>query len=292
MVEPLPLQGEPLPQGQGAPPEEVGLVALGQALRTLLRFHQLSGIDRYPASAVLRPPASTRRPTSPPLPSAERRPPASAARTDQPPAVAPTRPEARPTPPSPTLTWQEVQQHIQSCRLCPLAEDRQGQIPGRGSTTAPLLVVGDYARQPKEFAPDCLFGQEEDRMLANMMLAIGCQPETVYVTNVLKCCPRPEAVPVEECLARCQMHLKAEMALVRPRVILAMGEMAMAALLGSGDSVVHRRGRFHPYRPDGPTGPAIPVMVTFHPRYLLSNPDFKKAAWQDLQMLQRQLRNA
>lgn len=270
-------------QARGMRPDEGELLALGQALRTLLRFHQLSGIERYPAGAVLRSPAMMQQPL-----------PASAAITAPRPTPAPSRStsERPPVAAVSSPTWQEMQEHLRTCELCPLATDRQGQVPGRGSTSAPLLVVGDYAKQPDGCKSDCLFGQEEDRMLNNMMLAIGCQPETVYVTNILKCCPQPGVMPAEDCYARCLTHLKAEVALVRPRVILAMGEIAMAALLGGGDSVVLRRGRFHPYRPDGPAGAAIPVMVTFHPRWLLSNPDLKMATWKDLQMIQRQLRTS
>jgi len=109
------------------------------------------------------------------------------------------------------------------------------------------------------------------------------------VTNTIKCCPQTAQQPDRESEQHCLAHLRREIELLRPRIICAMGEVAARAVLGSSEPVLRLRGRFHPYKYSGDAGESTQVMVTFHPRFLLQYGDMKKAAWKDLQMVQRQL---
>jgi uracil-DNA glycosylase len=133
------------------------------------------------------------------------------------------------------------------------------------------------------------FGVAEDVMLWKMMQAIGLTAENVFVTNVIKCCLPVAMRPDETSQRSCLAFLHREIALIRPRIICAMGDMAAQVLLGSHETVLRLRGKRHRYRcGDDPSG-EIPVMVTFHPRFLQEYPDLKKAAWEDLQKLQKHL---
>jgi uracil-DNA glycosylase len=253
------------------------LPALAHGLLDVLRYHQLMGIETYPLSSslkqVLQP--ITRQ--------------AVVDRIDADASVQAARvlPEA-----SRILDKGEasvrlnlLQEEIKACRRCALSGACQGIVPGSGQVGVSLLVLGDYSLQEGEFCGTTLFGVEEDTMLWNMMRAIGLTPAEVYVTNVVKCCPRLAAQPAEEDIRCCREHLLREIEMVQPKVLCAMGEMAAHALVDSQISSFRLRGTFHPYRENR----ALQVMVTLHPRLLLKNATMKKAVWQDLQQIQRLL---
>lgn len=251
------------------------------SLQTYLRFHQLLGIDRYPRlSARLK------------------------LRETQAGQILGEVHVSRPQPPQqldasaslrPSLAEEnpgrmaELHQEVQACRQCALASNRQGIVLGAGVEHARLLVIGDYSRQQSEFSAAVLFGEAEDTMLWNMMRAIGLRPEEVFVTNGVKCCPTPSLIPERASEQSCAAHLRQEIARVRPTIICAMGEAAARMVLGTSEPVIRLRGRFHFYGSGKDAENGIPVMVTFHPHFLLQHGDMKKAAWQDLQMIQRRL---
>ncbi|ADW19063.1 Uracil-DNA glycosylase superfamily [Desulfobulbus propionicus DSM 2032] len=267
-------------------PDRAALLALGEGVRTLLRLHQQMGISHYPLTPGLgtfvrakqarpneqkkrmRPPAPTAAPVG------KKTAPAATATAGQP-------------PPTESDRLSVLRRDIEVCRLCPLAADRWGVVFAAGTAPARLLVIGGHSRQEGEYSPTILFGGQEDVMLWNMMRAIGLGSGDIVVTNAIKCCPKADLPP--ESLHACTVHLRREIALVQPRVILAMGEEAAHAVLGTGEPISRLRGRFHAARQDDANGVPIPVMVTFHPRFLLAQPAMKQAAWQDLQMIQRRL---
>ena len=180
-----------------------------------------------------------------------------------------------------------LRQEILTCTRCPLAGCSPGRIQGRGETGCRLMVVGDWSLQEQGFSPTTLMGPEEDAMLTKMMAAITLRPEEVYVTNILKCCPPGGQEAVPAWWQSCFSFLQREIAVVRPTLICAMGELAARLLLGSAEPLSRLRGRFSPYRYQ--EGDPIPVMPTFHPGYLLRNQEMKMAAWKDLQALRRRL---
>lgn len=255
------------------------VLTLADDLRAHLQLHQLMGIDRYPltqdlrewlARKKVRPEAAEARRPSQPLPSRQ--------------AV---KPQSVNEPSASGLL--ALHQEIEVCGRCPLVTARQGQVIGLGKMAARLFVVGDYSQQSGEFSTATLFGADEDSMLWNMMRAIGLAPEDVYVSNAIKCCPQAAASPEEECEKCCRDYLRREIELVSPHVVCAMGEAAARSVLGSREPVARLRGRFQPYPFSNEEGRNVPVMVTYHPRFLLAFAEMKKAAWQDLQMIQRQL---
>jgi uracil-DNA glycosylase len=182
---------------------------------------------------------------------------------------------------------QALRQEVLSCSRCRLGSDRLGCVAGRGGIGCRLMVVGDWSSQEDRFSDELLFGPEEDVMLWKMMAAIGLEPREVYATNCIKCCPGREKGPARDCETICFSFVSREIALLKPMVICAMGDIAARMLTGRKDPLFRLRGHFLDYRHDSAVSAA--VMPTFHPRFLLRNPEMKKAAWNDLQTIKRRL---
>ncbi len=182
-----------------------------------------------------------------------------------------------------------LRQEMITCTQCYLRKDRLGSVVGSGHTSCNFMVVGDWSQQKTNgYSGDILFGSEEDEMLRKMLAAIRLDAEAVYVTNCLKCCPGKESLPDRTCEGSCFSFLGREVALVKPLVICAMGEVAARLLTGSSEPLARMRGKFSKYRYKSES--EILVMPTYHPRFLLRNTEMKKATWLDLQTIQRQLR--
>lgn len=180
-----------------------------------------------------------------------------------------------------------VRQDIGDCEQCMKKTDRSGQVFGRGPTHPRLMVVGDWTPNNESVSSgNNLFGTEEDDMLRRMIEAINLSMDEIYVCNVIKCVSIG-VQPDKACGHRCFFHLKREIAVINPGIILAMGEMAAGLLTGSSSPLFRLRGRFYPYA--GTRNSSIRIMPTFHPRFLLQHSEMKTMVWQDLQMLQRQL---
>ncbi len=276
-------------QQASAKPDQIdpaGLRELAFAVRTFLQFHQQLGISQYPLTEELR---LSLKQTEKPEPVSSRAPqkrvPLQSAATEAG-AVVPSLPTDANERRKGLLL---LEQQSAACTLCGLATARQGQVFGAGCSDASLMIVGDFSLQQGAFAADVLFGADEDAMLWNMMRAIGLDATDVYVTNALKCCPRVEVQPDGTSQQQCAPYLHREIDLVRPHIICVMGDTAIRTVLGSTESVLRLRGKFHEYTLGGEQASAIQVMVTCHPRFLLVHPEMKRAAWQDLQMIQRRL---
>ncbi len=166
------------------------------------------------------------------------------------------------------------------CRLCRLHETRTNVVFGEGDPEAQLVVVGE--------AP----GQEEDRtgrpfvgragkLLDLLLLSIGFPRASVYICNVLKCRPPQNRNPLPDEMDPCTKNfLHGQIASIAPRALLAVGKFAAQVLCASEESIGRLRGRVHVYR-------ETPVVVTYHPAYLLRSPNMVRAAWQDLQLVRR-----
>lgn len=176
---------------------------------------------------------------------------------------------------------------IASCNKCSFSGNEKITAPEVGKNKVRLMVIGDYRLQSKHSS---LFGREEDEMLKRMIVALGLAFDEVYVTNFLKCSCRNDVLPTLESVESCASFIFREVALVKPSVVCAMGELAGQGLVGRKDTVSRMRGSFRKYcyydrQP-------IQVMVTYHPRFLLANPEMKPATWKDLQKIQRSYLNA
>ena len=219
----------------------------------------------------------------PPLlpPSAPPTPPPPALRVSEP-MAAPLRPLSRALS-SAGLDWPALREAVAACRACGLCEGRTQTVFGVGHPQAHWLVVGEAPGEQEDLNGEPFVGaagQLLDRMLAALNLTRSSEgdapPERrVYITNTLKCRPPRNRNPSAEELAACEPFLVRQIALLQPRLILAMGRFAVQSLLRSDEPVGKLRGRVHHYQ-------GVPLVVTYHPAYLLRNLPDKAKAWDDL----------
>jgi uracil-DNA glycosylase family 4 len=174
------------------------------------------------------------------------------------------------------LNWPELVATIKACTLCELHQQRTQAVPGVGNQQADWMVIGEApgADEDKQGEP---FVGRAGKLLDQMLLAIGLKRETVYITNIVKCRPPGNRDPRPEEAAACEQYLKRQIELVRPKIILAVGRISAHNLLKTDQKVGAMRGKRFEYADTG-----IPVVVTYHPAYLLRSPAEKRKAWQDL----------
>ena len=169
-----------------------------------------------------------------------------------------------------------------TCTRCRLHESRTTVVFGEGSPVADVVVVGEAPGQEEDRTGRPFVGRA-GRLLDLLLLSIGFPREHVYICNVLKCRPPNNRNPlpdeVDECTTR---FLHSQLEAIRPRVILAVGRFAAQALAGSDAAIGRLRGRVHVYR-------GVPLVVSYHPAYLLRSPHMMPAAWDDLQLLRKVL---
>jgi DNA polymerase len=174
-----------------------------------------------------------------------------------------------------------VKEQLIDCRRCPLCDSRKTIVFGEGNPKAQLLFVGEGP------------GEEEDRqgrpfvgragqLLNKIIVAMGLVREDVYIANIVKCRPPGNRNPKPEEMEACTPFLAGQIRAIEPRVICALGSVAARFFLRTEATVSVLRGRFHSYE-------NIDLMVTYHPAYLLRNPDAKKLVWEDMQQIMKRL---
>jgi len=179
-----------------------------------------------------------------------------------------------------TMDWPALRDAVAGCRACGLCDSRRHTVFGVGHPRAHLMVVGEAPGEQEDQRGEPFVGaagQLLDRMLAALGLTRDEAPpeRQVFIANTLKCRPPHNRNPSAEELATCQPFLERQVALVQPRVILAMGAFAVRSLLGSDAPIGRLRGQVHHWR-------GVPLVVTYHPAYLLRQPADKARAWDDL----------
>ncbi|WP_440480602.1 uracil-DNA glycosylase [Ramlibacter tataouinensis] len=173
------------------------------------------------------------------------------------------------------LDWGGLATAVAACRACGLCESRRNTVLGVGPAQADWMVVGEAPGEQEDLQGEPFVGPA-GQLLDNMLRALGLdRRRNVYIANVLKCRPPGNRNPQPEEVARCEPFLRRQVALVQPRVILAMGRFAVQTLLQSSEPIGRLRGRVHAYQ-------GVPVVVTYHPAYLLRNLPDKAKAWADL----------
>jgi uracil-DNA glycosylase family 4 len=175
----------------------------------------------------------------------------------------------------------ELDQELAGCQLCPLHLSRHRIVPGSGSGRAGLLLIEDQPGAEEEAAATP-FGGKAGKLLDKMLKAIDLKRDEVYLTSLVKCRPPEDREPAGAEIAVCQNYLARQIAAVKPAVICVMGPGTAHLLTGSALPLFRMRGRFFDFH-------GTPLLVSFHPRFLLRNPEMKKASWQDLQTLQKKL---
>jgi DNA polymerase len=228
-----------------------------------------------PAPQLAGAPAALRRPVPAAAPAPAE--PATAVLRAAPVTAAPTGGVAPPL----TLDWPALRDAVAACRACALCETRKQTVFGTGHPQAHWMVIGEAPGAQEDQRGEPFVGAA-GQLLDHMLRALGVSrdaaapPEqAVYIANTLKCRPPDNRNPTPEEMARCEPFLQRQLALVQPRVILAMGAFAIRALLRTTDPVGQLRGRVHRFQ-------GVPLIVTYHPAYLLRTPAHKARAWDDL----------
>ena len=180
-----------------------------------------------------------------------------------------------------TLDWPALRERVAACTACALCESRRQTVFGVGSTRAHWMIVGEAPGEQEDRQGEPFVGKS-GQLLDNMLRAIGltrsddAEPaQQVYIANTLKCRPPGNRNPLPDELAKCEDFLIRQVQLLQPKIILAMGAFAVQSLLRSTEPVGRLRGRVHRYQ-------GVPLVVTYHPAYLLRNLVDKAKAWDDL----------
>ena len=174
--------------------------------------------------------------------------------------------------------WQQLQTTAINCQQCELYNKRTQIVFDEGARNATWMIIGDAPKE-EEDTQGRPFMDRSGLLLDNMLLAIGLERSAVYLTNTLKCRPPNNRDPKIAESNACYGYLKRQIQLVNPSIILVVGRIAAQRLLKTKEPLVRLRGRTHTI-----SGLDIPVIVSYHPRYLLRQPRDKYKAWQDLKL--------
>ena len=185
-----------------------------------------------------------------------------------------------------TMGWDELRATVAACRACGLCETRTQTVFGVGRRDADLMFIGEAPGAEEDRRGEPFVGRA-GQLLDRMLAAIGLDRDQVFIANILKCRPPGNRDPKPEEAAACRAFLLRQIALVQPRVLVSLGRISAQNLLETDEAVGRLRGRWFSF---GPT--ALPLMVTFHPSYLLRSPEQKARAWLDLVQVARRLRGA
>ncbi len=176
----------------------------------------------------------------------------------------------------PLMDWPTLRRTVAGCTLCGLHATRTQTVFGVGDLQAEWMVIGEAPGVDEDAQGEPFVGRA-GQLLNNMLKALGLERTQVYVANILKCRPPNNREPKPEEAAHCAPYLERQIELVAPRIILAVGRIAAQNLLQTDTPIGRMRGRVYHFGPR-----AIPVVVTYHPAYLLRSPGEKRKAWADL----------
>jgi uracil-DNA glycosylase family 4 len=171
---------------------------------------------------------------------------------------------------------------VTGCRRCRLCEGRQKTVFGSGNPSADLMFIGEGpgAEEDRQGLP---FVGRAGELLTRIIAAIGMIRDQVYIANIVKCRPPGNRDPQPDEVAACRSYLERQIALIRPRLIVALGRIAAQTLLGNDLPIGRMRGQWFQVL-------GVPVMVTYHPAALLRNPALKRPTWEDMQEVRDRLR--
>ncbi len=209
-------------------------------------------------------------------------------------SLGPTAPSKPPTPAPPTaadqaerlrpsgvaeMDWTTLRAAVAGCQACGLCQTRRNTVFGAGQLGADWMVVGEAPGENEDLQGEPFVGAA-GQLLDNMLRAVGRSrsgdgAQGAYIANVLKCRPPANRNPQPAEVIQCEPYLARQVALLQPKIILAMGRFAVQSLLRTDEPIGRLRGRVHRYE-------GVPVIVTYHPAYLLRTPTDKSKAWEDL----------
>lgn len=179
--------------------------------------------------------------------------------------------------------WFALQDEVAGCRRCSLSETRTQTVFGTGNKQADWMLIGEAPGQSEDREGKPFVGKA-GLLLTEMLRAMGLSRDEVFIANILKCRPPNNRDPKPDEIQNCAEFLQRQIAEINPRIILAVGRVAAQNLLQTDASIGKLRGSVHRYR-------EIPVVVIYHPAYLLRSPLEKRKAWKDLQMAMKVFRD-
>ncbi len=180
--------------------------------------------------------------------------------------------------------WIALKSAVSGCVKCGLHKTRTQTVFGVGDENADWMLIGEAPGAEEDRLGDPFVGQA-GKLLDSMLAAIGLsRRRNVYIANVLKCRPPGNRNPAPEEVEKCTPHLLAQIERVKPKLIVALGRVAAQTLLASDASIAALRGRVHRYA-------GVPLIVTYHPAYLLRSLEDKAKAWEDLVFARRHLQD-
>lgn len=172
--------------------------------------------------------------------------------------------------------WSELREQVAACTLCSLHKSRTQTVFGVGSESADWMIIGEAPGAEEDRRGEPFVGRA-GKLLDEMLRSVGLDRDAVFIANILKCRPPNNRDPAVEEAASCRVYLERQIELVSPKLILAVGRIAAQHLLKTDAPLGRLRGQKH-YLDGG----QLPVVVTYHPAYLLRSPTQKRKAWQDL----------
>jgi DNA polymerase len=182
------------------------------------------------------------------------------------------------------LPWPALAEAVSGCTACGLCESRRRTVFGVGPLPAPWMLVGEAPGEQEDARGEPFVGPA-GRLLDQMLEAIGVdRPTDAFIANVLKCRPPRNRDPSPDEVSRCEPYLLRQVELLRPRLVVVLGRFAAQSLLRTDATIASLRGRVHRYRAGGLD---LPLVVTYHPAYLLRNLPDKARAWADLRLARR-----
>lgn len=173
-----------------------------------------------------------------------------------------------------------IRKLLGECQRCPLGSSRKNLVFGAGNPHARLVFVGEAPGRDEDLQGKPFVGKA-GQLLTRIINAIGLDRKDVYIANILKCRPPENRNPLPEEIVACEPFLIKQLEVIKPQIVVALGTFAAQTLLKTTEAISRLRGRFHLYQ-------GIKLMPTYHPAYLLRNPQKKREVWEDMQLVQEE----
>ena len=179
------------------------------------------------------------------------------------------------------ISWELFERQVEACTMCPPHRGIHHKVPGQGDRRSPLMFIGEGPGQVED-EEGLAFVGPAGQLLTRMLAAISLPRDRVYICNIVKCRPPNNRVPEEAETEACKLHLRMQVALVQPKVIVLLGSTAAKNTLGPEIRITRDRGRWFQRK-------GVWMMPTYHPSALLRDASKKREAWEDMQSLRDKL---
>ena len=181
----------------------------------------------------------------------------------------------------PDISWELFDRQVAECSMCGLCRNIRNKVPGQGDRQSPLMFIGEGPGQVED-EEGLAFVGPAGQLLTRMLAAVSLPRDRVYICNIVKCRPPNNRVPEPDEAEACKLHLRMQVALVRPKVIVLLGSTAAKNTLGEDIRITRDRGKWFERK-------GVWMMPTYHPSALLRDQSKKREAWEDMQSLRDKL---